>query len=94
MVRIFLDYIGEAGIWLCIGFIAQICFFLRFLIQWVVSEKHSQSVIPISFWYLSICGAVGLFSYSLYRRDPVFIAGQSMSLFVYIRNVMLIRRQR
>jgi lipid-A-disaccharide synthase-like uncharacterized protein len=83
----------ETGFWLLVGFLAQACFFLRFLIQWIASEKRKQSVIPMSFWYFSILGAVGLLSYSIYRKDPVFIAGQSMSLFVYLRNIIFLRRE-
>jgi lipid-A-disaccharide synthase-like uncharacterized protein len=83
----------EAGLWLLVGFLAQACFFLRFFIQWIASERRQQSVIPMSFWYFSILGAVGLLSYSIYRKDPVFIVGQSMGLFVYLRNIVLLRRE-
>lgn len=93
-MKTFLNYSGGTGFWLAIGFIAQFCFFLRFLIQWIVSEKQAQSIIPISFWYLSIGGAVGLLSYALYKQDPVFIIGQSMSLFVYTRNLALIKKRK
>ena len=76
-----------------IGFVGQICFFSRFLVQWIVSEKKKKSTIPISFWFLSIGGATMLLVYSIYRRDPVFILGQSVGFFVYTRNLMLIRKQ-
>jgi lipid-A-disaccharide synthase-like uncharacterized protein len=92
MTKVILDYSGETGIWLFIGLISQIFFFLRFLIQWVISEKYAQSIIPVSFWYLSIIGALGLLSYALYRRDPVFIIGQLTGLFVYKRNLILIKK--
>lgn len=81
-------------LWLAIGFIAQFCFFLRFFIQWITSERQGWSVIPVSFWYLSLAGAAGLLCYALYRRDPVFIVGQSMGLFVYTRNLVLIKKQK
>ena len=93
MFNSILNYSNEVGLWLFIGFVAQLCFFSRFLVQWIVSERQGQSVIPISFWYLSIIGALGLLSYSLYRKDPVFITGQTMGLFVYARNLFLIRRK-
>jgi lipid-A-disaccharide synthase-like uncharacterized protein len=94
MLRLFLKCFQEAGPWIYVGFLAQACFFLRFFIQWIVSEKTSRSVIPVSFWYLSIAGALGLLSYAIYRMDPVFIVGQSMGLLVYTRNLTLIRHNR
>lgn len=80
--------------WLILGFVAQLFFFLRFFVQWVVSEKKKKSVIPIAFWYLSLIGGMLLLIYSLYRRDPVFILGQAMGLVIYTRNLALISRQR
>ncbi len=77
-------------VWIGIGFVGQLFFFLRFLFQWLESEKKKRSVIPISFWYLSTVGGLILFFYSVHRRDPVFIAGQSIGLFVYTRNLWLI----
>ncbi len=81
-------------IWLGIGFLGQLMFSMRFLVQWIVSEKKKESVIPIYFWYFSLGGGIFLFSYALYRKDPVFILGQGMGLFIYIRNLMLIYRKR
>lgn len=81
-------------IWLIIGFAGQILFFMRFLVQWVVSEKSGKSVIPDVFWYFSLGGGLVLCAYALKRQDPVFIMGQSIGIFVYIRNIMLIWRER
>ena len=92
MIKTILNYSGETGLWLVVGFAAQLCFFSRFLIQWIVSERKRQSVIPVAFWYFSIIGAVGLLVYSLHRRDPVFMIGQSLSLIIYTRNLMLIKK--
>ena len=78
-------------LWLAIGFLAQGMFFGRFLIQWLASEKAKRSVIPPMFWYLSISGAIGTLCYAIYRRDPVFIAGQGIGLLVYFRNLWFIR---
>ncbi len=80
------------NLWILIGFIGECCFFLRFLVQWIVSERKKSSTIPVAFWYLSLIGGLILLSYALYRRDPVFIAGQSVGLFVYCRNLSLIRK--
>ena len=77
--------------WIILGFSAQLLFSLRFIVQWIVSEKKGQSVIPTSFWYLSFCGGLLLFIYALKRQDPVFILGQGMGLLVYLRNIMLIK---
>lgn len=79
--------------WLIIGFIAQVLFFMRFLIQWIVSEKKGESVIPIQFWYLSIIGGLMLLGYSIWRKDPVFILGQCMGSVIYVRNLSLIYRR-
>jgi lipid-A-disaccharide synthase-like uncharacterized protein len=62
----------------------------RFLVQWIASERARRSVIPVAFWYFSIGGAVILFLYAVYRKDPVFILGQSLGLFIYARNLYLI----
>lgn len=79
--------------WVGIGLAGQACFFSRFLVQWIASERQGRSVVPRAFWYLSITGGLILLSYSLWRRDPVFILGQSVGLFVYLRNLALLRRE-
>jgi len=80
--------------WLVIGFIGQALFSMRFIVQWVYSEKNKKSIIPKAFWYFSLAGGVTLFSYALLRQDPVFIAGQGLGLIIYIRNLMLLRNER
>ncbi len=79
--------------WIVLGLFAQFLFFLRFFVQWIVSEKKGESTIPVSFWYLSICGSLLLLIYSIYRKDIVFMLGQSVGSFVYLRNLILIRRK-
>lgn len=79
-------------IWIGIGLLGQAMFFLRFVIQWLASEKAKRSVIPDLFWYFSIAGALVLLAYALYRQDPVFILGQSMGMFIYVRNIYLIKQ--
>ncbi|MFH1415768.1 MAG: lipid-A-disaccharide synthase N-terminal domain-containing protein [Elusimicrobiota bacterium] len=81
-------------VWLGIGFLGQICFFMRFLVQWIISEKKGESVIPVVFWYFSIGGGLMLLIYAIWRRDPVFILGQSCGMIVYARNLVLINRRR
>jgi lipid-A-disaccharide synthase-like uncharacterized protein len=84
----------EPRFWLYFGFMGQFLFGLRFLVQWVASERRGESVIPVYFWYLSLIGSLILLAYAIVRRDPVFILGQSTGLFVYMRNLMLIYRKR
>jgi lipid-A-disaccharide synthase-like uncharacterized protein len=69
-------------------------FSARFLVQWLVSEKRRESVIPVAFWYLSLAGSAVLLTYAIYRKDPVFILGQSMGSVIYLRNLWLIRQKR
>lgn len=82
---------GEDGWWLLVGFGGQALFMGRFVIQWFVSERERRSVIPVSFWYLSILGALVLLAYAVHRRDPVFIAGQGLGVAIYLRNLHLIK---
>jgi lipid-A-disaccharide synthase-like uncharacterized protein len=79
--------------WVAIGLGGQLMFMLRFLVQWIVSERARRSIIPISFWWLSIAGAAILLAYAIHRRDPVFILGQSLGFLVYARNIWLIRAE-
>jgi lipid-A-disaccharide synthase-like uncharacterized protein len=79
--------------WLIVGFIGQLLFGLRFLIQWICSEIKQESHFPIIFWYFSISGGAVLLTYAIYRQDPVFIVGQGLGLIVYLRNLMLIYKR-
>ena len=79
-------------LWILFGFLAQGAFFLRFFVQWLTSEKHKKSIIPVSFWYLSIIGGLMLLIYSIHLKDPVFIVGQSFGLLIYARNLVLLRK--
>ena len=81
-------------IWLGIGFLGQGMFFMRFLLQWLSSEAKGRSVIPVAFWYFSFAGGLTLLAYAIYRKDPVFIIGQSTGAIIYIRNLQLIARER
>ena len=77
-----------------IGFAGQGLFAMRFIIQWLKSEGEGRSVIPLAFWYFSIGGGMVLFLYALWRKDPVIICGQGLGLFIYLRNLYLIYRER
>lgn len=86
--------LSRETLWLVIGFSGQIAFTGRFVLQWLYSEYKKRSVIPVSFWYLSIVGSTLLFAYAIYRQDPVFIVGQAFGSIVYLRNLQLIARSR
>jgi lipid-A-disaccharide synthase-like uncharacterized protein len=79
-------------IWLVIGFGGQGIFFMRWVVQWIASERTGESRVPVAFWYLSLIGGLITLAYAIYRKDPVFIAGQSIGALIYLRNLMLIHR--
>jgi lipid-A-disaccharide synthase-like uncharacterized protein len=91
----YLNTLGPREIvWIGIGFLGQFLFMMRFLWQWIQSERQRRSIIPIAFWYFSLAGGMTLFAYAVHRRDPVFITGQSLGLLVYVRNLLLIGREK
>lgn len=81
-------------IWIGVGFLGQLMFTMRFLVQWVHSERHRKSLIPLAFWYFSLAGGAVLLTYAIWRADPVFITGQAAGIFIYLRNLAFIRRER
>ena len=80
-------------LWLAIGLFGQALFMMRFVVQWIHSERHQKSVIPVSFWYLSLVGGLVVLAYGLHKAEPVIVLGQLPGTFVYARNLMLIRRE-
>ena len=80
--------------WLAIGMVGNGLFMSRFLIQWVASERAGRSLVPRSFWYLSLAGSVILLAYAVHRRDPVFVLGYLPNTLVYLRNLELLERER
>ncbi len=84
----------KLDIWLIIGFLGQFLFSMRFLIQWLQSERMKKSIIPVAFWYFSVAGGVTLLAYAIHRRDPVFIVGQGSGLFIYARNLYFIFKEK
>jgi len=81
-------------VWLAVGFIAQLMFSMRFIVQWIASERARRSIVPEMFWYFSVAGGAMLLAYAIYRLDPVFILGQGMGLFIYARNIHLIWKEK
>ena len=78
---------------LLIGYVAQFLFAMRFVVQWIASERAGRSVVPMAFWFFSIGGGLMLLGYAIYRKDPVFIIGQAFGVFVYLRNLQFILRK-
>jgi lipid-A-disaccharide synthase-like uncharacterized protein len=81
------------AMWLSVGFLGQALFSSRFLVQWIASERRKESVVPVAGWFLSLGGGLALLAYAIHRLDPVFILGQGAGLFIYLRNLLLIRRK-
>jgi lipid-A-disaccharide synthase-like uncharacterized protein len=86
--------IGDDQLWMAIGFMGQAFFSMRFLVQWIASERRRESVIPTSFWVFSIGGALTLLTYALHRGDPVFVLGGAAGIVIYSRNIYLIWAKR
>ncbi|MDO9105023.1 MAG: lipid-A-disaccharide synthase N-terminal domain-containing protein [Methylovulum sp.] len=86
--------IDKETIWLIVGFAGQALFSARFIVQWLKSEREKKSVFPVAFWYFSIAGGITLLVYAIYRRDPVFIAGQLTGLLIYFRNLYFVVYER
>ena len=80
-------------IWLAVGLAGQATIFSRFLVQWIASERAGRSYVPLAFWWLSLAGSFLLLAYALHRRDPVFVLGQAFGWLVYMRNLVLLRRE-
>tara|TARA_R110002051_G_scaffold81802_2_gene146134 strand:- start:16049 stop:16672 length:624 start_codon:yes stop_codon:yes gene_type:complete len=79
--------------WLLIlGIVAQVIFTLRFVYQWIHSERQKTSTLPMGFWVLSLIGAVLILSYAIIREDPVLFVGHLFGLIIYARNAYLIRK--
>ncbi|MGJ4963594.1 lipid-A-disaccharide synthase N-terminal domain-containing protein [Bradyrhizobium sp. SZCCHNRI1009] len=87
-------FVARFDFWLVFGLAAQLAFAARFLVQWIASERAGKSVVPIAFWFFSIGGGLMTLIYGLVKREPVIIFGQLLSNIIYVRNVMLIFKNR
>lgn len=76
-----------------IGICGQIFFLGRIVLQWIASEQAKDSVVPMSFWVMSIVGSIFLFVYAILRKDPVFSVGQAFGLGIYLRNIQLMNKK-
>ena len=78
--------------WLIVmGILGQVIFTLRFIYQWIYSEKRKQSALPLGFWVISLIGSLLILAYGIIRRDPVLIVAQCFGFVVYLRNIIIIR---
>lgn len=76
-------------VWVGVGLLGQGVFTARFLVQWFASERKRETVVPVAFWWLSLGGGLITLTYAIHLQSLAFTLGQSMGLFVYIRNLML-----
>ena len=87
-------FVAKFDVWLAFGLVAQLLFAARFLVQWIASERAGKSVVPMAFWFFSIGGGLMTLIYGIVKREPVIILGQLLANIIYIRNVMLIWKNR
>jgi lipid-A-disaccharide synthase-like uncharacterized protein len=87
-------FVEGFDVWVIWGFVAQFMFMMRFVVQWIASERAKRSIVPIAFWFFSLAGGTLLLIYAIIRQDPVFIAGQGLGLLIYSRNLWLIFAER
>jgi len=76
---------------LALGIISQLIFTLRFIIQWIISEKNKFSQLPNTFWILSIVGSVLILIYSIFRKDPILFIGHAFGIIIYCRNLIILK---
>lgn len=87
-------FVAKFDFWLAFGLAAQLLFTARFIVQWFASEKAGKSVVPMAFWFLSMGGGMMLLIYGIVRREPIIILGQALAVVIYLRNIMLIIKDR
>ena len=80
--------------WLVLGLLGQLLFMMRFIVQWLHSERHQKSIIPISFWYFSLVGSLIVLAYGIHKTEPVIIFGQIPGSLIYSRNLILIKKDK
>ncbi|CAL66192.1 MULTISPECIES: lipid-A-disaccharide synthase N-terminal domain-containing protein [Christiangramia] len=78
---------------LLLGIIAQVIFTLRFVYQWFYSEKRKVSSLPLGFWFLSLFGSLMILIYAIFRKDPVLLLGHSLGIFLYVRNILILKTE-
>ena len=84
----------QLDFWVLFGFVGQAMFTMRFIVQWIASEKRKESVIPVAFWYFSLGGGLILLAYAPRQMDPVFIAAYLLNPIIYFRNLYFIYKKK
>lgn len=84
---------AHVDLWTIVGLCGQALFMMRFIVQWIASERVKQSIVPQTFWYFSMGGGAVLLIYALHKQDIVFTLGQGLGLFIYLRNLYFIHRK-
>ena len=87
-------FVAKFDFWLVFGIVAQLLFAARFVVQWISSERAGKSVIPFAFWFFSMGGGLMTLVYGVVKREPVIILGQGLATIIYVRNIMLIIKER
>jgi lipid-A-disaccharide synthase-like uncharacterized protein len=87
-------FVAKFDFWLGFGLVAQLFFTARFLVQWISSERAGRSVVPMAFWFFSMGGGLMTLVYGIVKREPVIILGQALATIIYVRNIMLIVKNR
>jgi lipid-A-disaccharide synthase-like uncharacterized protein len=82
------------SVWKGVGWLGNVAFFTRFFVQWYATEKRKRVVVPTAFWWLSLTGSLLLLTYSLHKRDSVFIFAYAFTWIPYIRNLVIHHRHR
>ena len=80
------------SVWKVVGWLGNVVFFSRFLVQWYATEKLKRVVVPLTFWWLSLAGSLLLLIYSIHKRDSVFILAYAFNWIPYVRNLIIDRR--
>jgi lipid-A-disaccharide synthase-like uncharacterized protein len=85
---------AQFNLWTLVGLFGQTMFMMRFVMQWIASERAKQSVMPEIFWYFSLGGGLIVLVYAIHKQDLVFILGQGLGVFIYLRNIYFIRQKK
>jgi lipid-A-disaccharide synthase-like uncharacterized protein len=94
MLESFVKELAQEPVWTTVGFLGQLTFGGRFILQWLVSEYKKKSHVPVAFWYLSLVGSIMLLAYSFHRVEPIFILGFLLNSLIYVRNLHLIYKHK
>ena len=76
--------------WVFFGTLGQLIFFSRWIVQWLYSEKYKSSIIPVAFWWCSLCGGIITLIYANHIGSFPFMLAQAIGIIVYLGNLLLI----